>query len=97
LLLESLIDFGCESDVVECNSIVVAQDAFVLACTPRVPALQNVVELIVLAELVEVFEILYLRGVIAEHFVEEEVTVLETSHVNGDECNARPEEAVIGE
>ena len=96
-LHESLIDFGCESDVVKCNSIVVTQDAFVLTCPPRVLALQHVVELIVLLELLEILEVLYLCRIVTKHFVEEEVAVLETPHVNGDKCNARLEEAVIGE
>ena len=96
-LHESLIDFRSESDVVECYSIVVAQDSLVLTCPPRVLALQHVVELIVLLELLEILEVLYLCCIVTKHFVEEEVAVLESSHVYGNERDAFLKKVVIGE
>ena len=97
LLTDFFVYSRSEQYVVKGNSVVVAQNALVRACASWVLALQNMMELVVLPELLEILEVLYLRRIITKNFVEEEVTILESPHVHGYKCDSFLEEAVIGE
>ena len=66
------------------DTIVIAEDSLFVVGTARILTLQYVMYFIVFMELVEVLELLNLSSIVTKYFIEKQITILETSYVDGN-------------
>jgi glycerol-3-phosphate cytidylyltransferase-like family protein len=76
---------------VESQAVVVVENTLLVRLSARVATRQYFTNLVVVAELREIFESLYMVGVVAKYTVEGGVAILQTTHVDRNDSYSRLE------
>ena len=79
----------------ESQTIVVVENTLLVRLSARVATRQYFTNLVVVAELREIFESLYMVGVVAKYTVEGGVAILQTTHVDRNDSYSRLEHLLI--
>lgn len=91
MMASEFVELGGEDDIVEAEAVVVVNDALGVGTSAGVAAGEHFTNLIVVVVLWEILKSAHMVGVIAKDAVEGGVAVLQPTHVDGDDCDARLE------